>query len=73
MENDLLKEEINIQKINIKEKNQEATLYYTYTDKFKTFSCGCIFFENLEQESRVRYELLAEMLDRTTKKHPKES
>ena len=73
MKNDLLKEEINIQKINIKEKNQEATLYYTQTDKFKTFSCGCIFFETLEQESRVRYELLSEMLDRTTKKHPKES
>ena len=73
MNNDLLKQEINIQRINIKEQNQEATLYYAHTDKFKTFTCGCIFFENIEQESRVRYGLLAELLDRTTKKHPKES
>lgn len=73
MNNDLLSDEINIQKVIIKEKNQNATLYYTHTDKFKTFACGCIFFENLEKESRVRYELLSELLDRSTKKHPNES
>ena len=39
----LLNKDINIEKTRIKEKNQEADLYYCYTDKFKTFYTSVIF------------------------------
>lgn len=68
----LLNKDINIEKIRIKEKNQEADLYYCYTDKFKTFYTSVIFLFDYNESIRPVNILLAYLLDRTTSKHPNE-
>ena len=68
----LLNKDINIEKTRIKEKNQEADLYYCYTDKFKTFYTSVIFLFDYNEATRPVNILLAYLLDRTTSKHPNE-
>ena len=68
----LLNKDINIEKTRIKEKNQEADLYYCYTDKFKTFYTSVIFLFDYNEAMRPVNILLAYLLDRTTSKHPNE-
>ena len=69
---DLLKEEISIEKLTIKEKNQDVDLYYCYTDKFKTFYTSIIFLFDYNQKVRPVNILLAYLLDRSTGVHPNE-
>lgn len=66
---ELLKEEICIKKIPIKELNQETFLYYCYTDKFKTFYTSCTFLFDYDEKIRPVNILLAYLLNRTTGIH----
>lgn len=68
----MFNEDILIKKIPIQEKNQEATLYFCKTDKFKTFYTSCIFLFDYNYLKRPVNILLAYLLDRSTAKHPVE-
>lgn len=69
---ELLKEEIKIQEITIKENNQDVKLYYCYTNKFKTFYTRCVFLLDFNHEQKPVNTVLSYLLDRTTSKHPVE-
>lgn len=68
----LLKEEIKILEITIKENDQDVKLYYCHTNKFKTFYTRCVFLSDFDYTKKPVNTVLSYLLDRTTSVHPVE-
>ena len=66
----ILKEEIKIEEITIKENDQDVKLYYCYTNKFKTFYTRCVFLLDFDYVLKPVNTVLSYLLDRTTSIHP---
>ncbi len=69
---ELLKEEIKIEEITIKENNQDIKLYYCHNNKFKTFYTRCVFLFDFDDKKKPIYSVLSYLLERSTQVHPNE-
>ena len=67
---ELLKEEIKIEEITIKENNQDVKLFYCQNNKFKTFYTRCVFLFDFDYTKKPVYMVLSYLLERSTGKHP---